>query len=451
MENDDEIEEQNADDDLASLSARGLALDVLFLSRREGVKGRRSVTEILSEALGEIHPPGRQEALTTELVYSAVRRRLTLDWIIEKFSGVPLERIEPLLLDILRLGVLQLVYMESVPDYAAVNESVRLARVTSRRKAAGFVNSVLRKVAARRADIPFPRREEGVIEHLSIVHSHPEWLVRRWVGQLGEETAESVCAADNIPPPITARVNILRTSREELLEKLAEDGVEAVALEQEQMIEIVSCRRRISRLRSFREGLFYLQDVSATIPTRMLAPGAGERVLDLCSAPGGKATHIAELMGNRGLVVACDIDGEKMPLLWENIERLGTRIVQPLVAQGTKIDSVLKPDFDRVLIDAPCSNTGVLRRRVEARWRLKERQLKELKTSQRRLLLSGCRVLKEGGVLVYSTCSIEPEENQEVIQRFLDERRDFELTEEKALLPRAGGGDGGYAARLVKK
>lgn len=434
------------------VSARLLAVDVLSLVRSHGELGTgRSATEILSRALAGSRFSQRDKALATELVYSTLRRQLTLDWIIEKLSEVNLRRIEPWLIDILRIGVLQLLYMRSVPEYAAVDESVKLARAALGKKAAGFANSVLRKVATSATCIPFPPREKDIVEHLSIVHSHPRWLVRRWVKRLGEEVAEGVCVADNTPPPITARVNILKISRDKLIERLAGEGVKTVSCEDEQMIEMVSSLREFSEVGSFREGLFYLQDISAVIPGRMLSPEEGEKVLDLCSAPGGKATHIAELMRNRGLVVACDIDEDKMPLLQENVERLGARIVQPAVADGTKIDAVLKPEFDRVLIDAPCSNTGVLRRRVEARWRLRERELKKLQRIQVDLLRSACRVLKRGGVLVYSTCSIEREENQDVIEEFLRGGQDLELEEERSFLPRARGGDGGYAARLIKQ
>jgi len=437
-----------------AMTARLLAVDVLSLVRGHGeLETGKSASDILSQALLASGLSRQDEALATELVYSTLRRRLTLDWIIEKFSGVEPRRIQPWLRDIIRIGVLQLVYMGGVPEYAAVDESVKLARAALGGRAAGFANSVLRKVAAGRSSIPFPSREKGVVEHISVVHSHPRWLVKRWLERMGEEAAEAVCVAGNTPPPITARVNLLRATREKLIAEMADEGAEAVPSEDDQMIEIVSSPKRLSDLRSFQEGLFYLQDVSATIPVRMLAPVEGERVLDLCSAPGGKATHIAELMHNRGMIVACDIDEQKMLLLRENIERLGTSTVRPLLADGAAIRRVLKAQFDRVLVDAPCSNTGVLRRRVEARWRLRESQLKKLQRIQKALLGSACLLVKPGGVLVYSTCSIEQEENQQVVEEFLSQRKDFKLDDEKAFLPRGGGagGDGGYAAKMVKR
>jgi 16S rRNA (cytosine967-C5)-methyltransferase len=431
--------------------ARALALRVLSLAHGRDETGKqRPATEILSECLLASGLSRRDEALATELVYSTLRRRLTLDWIIETFSGVPVKRIEPPLLDVLRLGVLQIVYVESVPKYAAVDESVKLAHAAGGKKAAGFANSVLRKVPAEESSMAFPEAEKDVLKHISIVHSHPRWLVERWVERLGKKVATSVCVADNAPPPMTARVNVLKTSRERLIETLARENVQASPRE-ETMIEITSSPGRLSELDSFREGLFYLQDVSAAVPARMLAPESGEKVLDLCSAPGGKATHIAELMGDRGIVVACDVDEARMSILSENVRRLGLRIVRPLVADGKKIDGVLKPDFDRVLLDVPCSNTGVLRRRVEARWRLKERELRRLQEAQSVFLRGAGSVVKRGGVLVYSTCSIEPEENQEVVEAFLRETKDFELKEQKTFLPRLGGGDGGYVAKLVRR
>jgi 16S rRNA (cytosine967-C5)-methyltransferase len=432
-------------------TARSLALQVLSRAGAARRKSSGAVTDLLSESLRSATLSRRDESLATELVYSALRRRLTLDWMIRKFSGVELKRIEQSLLNVLRLGVLQLVYLGGVPDYAAVDESVKLARRILGSKAAGFANSVLRKVAARASSVPFPRREDGLAQHISVVHSHPAWLVRRWLKRFGEETTVSVCIADNTPPPMTARVNTLKTTREKLIERMAREGAEAIPAEEDQTIEIVRSPKPLPQLRSFREGLFYLQDISATIAPRVLGPVEGERILDLCSAPGGKATHIAELMRDRGLLVACDIDEKKMPLLRENIHRLGTSIVRPLVADGTAIGSVLLPEFDRVLIDAPCSNTGVLRRRVEVRWRLNQRELKRLRETQSRLLRSASMVLKPGGVLVYSTCSIEREENEDVIAEFLGERPDFELKEEKAFLPGENKGDGGYVAKLVKR
>ncbi len=432
--------------------ARALALEVLSAMPRGGRRGvSRTATEILSGALLSSNLSPQDEARATELVYSTIRRRLTLDWIIEKFSGVPVTRIQPRLLDVLRLGVLQLVFMESVPDYAAVDESVKLASAAVGRKAAGFANSVLRKVASRASSIPFPDRNEDLAEHISVVHSHPRWLVRRWLEHYGEENTLSICTANNAPPPITARVNLLKTNREGLVESLMGEGVDVVAPEEDEAIEILRSPRRLSELESFREGLFYLQDVSTMIPAKLLAPVAGETVLDLCSAPGGKATHMAELMGNRGLIVACDIAELKMSLLQENIERLGTTIVRPLVADGERIEAVFLPEFDRILIDAPCSNTGVLRRRVEARWRLKQHDLKRLQKMQRALLRSASKVLKRGGVLVYSTCSIEPEEGRGVVEAFLEEEPGFGLEKEREFLPRADGGDGGYVARLLKR
>ncbi len=432
--------------------ARTMALQVLSRARRLAAEGKhRLTTEILSDAIKKSHLPRREEALATELVYSTIRRGLTLDWIIEEFSGVEVARIQPELLIVLRLGVLQLVYLRSVPDYAAVNESVELARRTLGKKAAGFANSVLRKIARGASSLPFPARSESIIEHLSVVHSHPKWLVQRWVERLGEDAAESVCIANNAPPPTTARVNALKVTREQVIERLAAGGVEATPRDQEDMVEIIRCPGRITSLASFREGWFYLQDSSGIISTKMLAPSGGDKVLDVCSAPGGKATHIAELMQNRGLIIACDIEARKMPALRENIDRLGTSIVHPLVADGTKIDGILRPDFDRVLIDAPCSNTGVLRRRVEARWRLGERDLQILPGTQLDLLKSAAKTLKNRGMLVYSTCSIEREENQYVVATFLGEETAFELVEERAFLPTIGRDDGGYAAKLLRK
>jgi len=430
-------------------SPRECALDVLQAPTGPS-KGFVETALHTQLAAGAFSPADR--ALITELVYGATRRRLTLDWVIERTSDRPIEKLDPALRLILHVALYQVLFMDKVPDYAAVNEAVEAAKRRLHAGAAKFANAVLRTVLRTKARLPWPTPDQDLVEHLAVVHSHPRWLVRRWLDHFGPDTTAEICKADNLPPAITLRVNRLKLSRDELIQRLASESVEAEAVGGDEAAVRVRTPGPLDTLQTFARGEFYIQDVTAMSVARLLDPRPGERVLDLCAAPGGKTTHCAELMDDTGRVVACDLDEKRLGLLAANVARLGLTCVEPARCDARHLPELLPAaSFDRVLLDAPCSNTGVLRRRAEARWRVKENDIGPLSERQGELLDAAALMLKPGAVLVYSTCSIEPEENARAVRAFLSRHGEFALEGETALLPDAAGADGGYMARLTRQ
>ncbi|MCX6338792.1 MAG: 16S rRNA (cytosine(967)-C(5))-methyltransferase RsmB [Candidatus Aureabacteria bacterium] len=430
------------------MTAREAAFRVLRGALRSDV----FVSELLDREFRLSALPLEDRRLATELAYGCLRRRGTLDAVIERCAGRGMREITPGIDDILRLGVYQLLYLDRVPAYAAVDETVELAKRFGPKGSEKFVNAVLRRAQRSQREIAPLAGEGSPASSLAAAHSHPLWLVERWLARWGRVEVEALCVANNTAPPFTVRVNRVRISRDELMTRLARESARAVphgghplALD----IEELPCPLR--DLASFREGLFQVQDVSGMRVVDLLGPRARERIADLCAGPGGKATGIAEAMGDEGEVICVELRGRKAGMISENAKRLGlnciTVVIGDALRAGTSIDT---QPVDRVLVDAPCSNTGVLRRRPEARWRVSENDIGRLAGRQVALLTAGAAVVRRGGILVYSTCSIEPEENEKVVERFLQEFPAFGIEDQISLYPHRSGCDGGYAARLVR-
>ena len=385
-------------------------------------------------------------ALVQELTFGVVRWQATLDWLIaRKTSG----RTQKVTLQILlRLGLYQLFWLQRIPDHAAVNESVELARQLGFGPQSGFINAILRSYIRERdetqkllADLKDTQPALG--------SSHPEWLVDRWRSRWGDEKLRKLLQWNNTPPSTFARVNTLRIAPESLLAQWGNEGVNAIPrsfdwVTQPLVYELQSFPS-LARLPSFQSGLFYVQDPSTLLSVAKLEPRPGEQILDLCAAPGGKTTFAAQLMNNQGLLVARDPNSNRRELIKENCSRLGVTCVRIESLDGQSGET-----FDRILVDAPCSNTGVIRRRVDSRWRVNAQEIERIARTQLELLHSSATQLRPGGVLVYSTCSIEPEENESVVQAFLRDHPAFHLDFERTLLPFIDGVDGAYVARLVR-
>jgi len=362
-----------------------------------------------------------------ELVMGVLRWRGQLDWIIQQVLKSPGKKIEPRVKDILRLGVYQLYHLDRVPPSAAVNESVRLARsILADEKISGFVNAALRAILRRKEEIAFPSLENEPWEHLTASLSHPRWLAGRWLKEFGVETAARICLADNFPPPWTLRVNTRKTTREKLSAELWHLGIPTRPAPFSPVGLIADKNPLVEGRDLFQRGLFFLQDEASQIVSYVLQPQPDERILDACAAPGGKATHIAELMENRGEVSALDFPEKKIRLIAENTRRLGLSIIKGLVADaGRPLPLDLRPAFDRILVDAPCTGLGTLHRNPEAKWKRKEEDLRRLQQVQLALLQNVSSYLKPGGVLVYSTCTLTAEENEQVVDRFLKTNSGF--------------------------
>jgi 16S rRNA (cytosine967-C5)-methyltransferase len=387
-----------------------------------------------------------ERALSQELSYGVVRRKLLLDEAIRQFSNVPSRHISQSVLNILRLGLYQLLYLDRIPEHSAVDESVKLAKIFCSAKSARFINAVLRTFL--RHDKKIVLLEKDPVRFLSISNSHPMELVQRWVHLWGVERTKALCEAGNVRPHWSLRVNSLRTSRPLLLDRLKEEGLDIQSGEHPLAI-ILNSPYPLAQLLSFREGLFQIQDefMLTIIDELELQPHL--RILDLCSAPGTKATAIAERMMDQGKIVALDRSFSRMKPILENMDRLGLHSIDLVVGDASFSPTLFRVPFDRILIDVPCSNTGVLAKRVEARWRYSFSNLKRLSDLQTRLLEAALEVLKPEGLLVYSTCSIDPAENEEVIQRVLTRESGIRLLSQKTSFPTAIQG-GGYWAKLKR-
>ena len=402
----------------------------------------------------------RDRALLHELVKGALRWRGRIDAAVDARVHVGLANTQPWIRNILRLGAYQILFLDRIPAHAAVDESVKLAHKYAHAGAAGLVNSVLRRLAEERDAIRWPEGDDAV--SLAAWGSHPLWIVERWLARFGAEETRALLSADNRTVPTGLRTNTLKNSREQLIVMLASEGVEARLAKLSPDLVWVEGHHSPGALHCFRSGLCTAQDESEALVGRVVAPRPHERVLDLCAAPGGKSTHLAELMRDDGEVWAMERDAHRVETLKATLARLGTHSVHVVHGDGRTYEFPMP--FDRVLVDAPCSGMGVLARRADARWRKGPEVLAEMPPVQLDLLRSAARRVVPGGVLVYSVCSFEPEETDHVVARFLSEHPGWTLESVAGavpeavvtpegfmlLLPHRHGCDGAFAARFRK-
>ncbi|MBI3538672.1 MAG: 16S rRNA (cytosine(967)-C(5))-methyltransferase RsmB, partial [Candidatus Eisenbacteria bacterium] len=385
-------------------------------------------------------PDPRDRALMHELVKGTLRMRGRLDWVLDSLVHVGFGQLPPWVRNVLRMGAYQILFLDRVPAHAAVDESVKLANKYGHPGTAGLVNSVLRRLVEQKDTLQFPAGDDA--ESLAVWGSHPRWIVERWIAAFGIEQTRALMAANNRSIRVGLRVNALRGTREKLLERLAADGVEASPAERSPDLVWVDSHHAPGTLAAFREGLCTVQDESEALVTRLVDPRRHERILDLCAAPGGKCTHLAERMEDDGEVWAVERNESRMPSLVASIERLGMHSVH--VVQGDGRTYIFPMPFDRVLVDAPCSGLGVLGRRADARWRKGPEVLREMPPIQLELLAAGGKRARPGGVVVYSVCSFEPEETTQVVERFLHQNPQFVLESAAELLPADVLGEDGF-------
>lgn len=411
--------------------ARKAAFKILYAVHQQEAYANVALAKELRQ--GNLSDVDRRFA--TELVYGAVKAGATLDWILKKYLSRPLNKVNPVVQDILRLGAYQLRYMDKVPASAACNEAVNLAKKFSNEGAAKFVNGVLRSMVREPEKAAFPEGKGNATLQLSLKSQHPEWLVRRWIKEFGYDEAVKLCEFNNQQAPLSVRTNTLMTSPSELLLQLTAAGVEAHRSELTEEGFILDKYGSLDSLLPLQEGHCQVQDESSMLVAHVLDPQPGEKIFDVCSAPGGKTTHIAALMQNRGKIVACDIYEHKLQRVMDNAQRLSVQIIEPLLLDAREIGAKFPNEADRVLVDAPCSGLGVLRRKPDSRWRKSPELLKELPRLQLEILKSAAKAVKSGGILVYSTCTIAHEENQDVVKAFLQENQDFVLENAGSRLP----------------
>ncbi|QKI83756.1 16S rRNA (cytosine(967)-C(5))-methyltransferase RsmB [Kroppenstedtia eburnea] len=447
-------------------SARNVALDVLIAVEERGAYSNL----LLNDRLKRSSLSPRDRGLATELVYGTLQRKNTLDWILNKLVRKGIDTLDPWVRHLLRLGIYQLRYLDRVPSRAAVHETVEIAKARGHRGIPGLVNGVLRSYLRRSREWTLPDSPKSVTD-LALVTSHPEWLVRRLVEVYGPETAHSVLKANNRPPGLSVRVNPLRGNRERVARLLQEEDPRLrIRLSPLSGQGLILTGGNPASGRLFREGWFTVQDESSMLVAELLAPRPGERVLDGCAAPGGKTGHLAERMENRGTLLACDIHPHKVKLIENQVRRLGLSMVEVRQADLRELPGTGEARFDRVLLDAPCSGWGVIRRKPDIKWSKNLQEVDSLRQLQAELLEAAARLVTPGGTLVYSTCTLEPQENREQITAFLKNHPTFQAdstlfdtlpapVREKALtgdgwvqiLPHHFESDGFFIARMIKE
>lgn len=363
----------------------------------------------------------RDRALAGEIAAGTLRWQGAFDHVIETFAGRTPGRLDPEILAILRISMFQLLHLDRVPAAAVVNDAVELAGKAGKRSASGFVNALLRRVSRERAQLPLPA--EPPIDLLAITLSHPRWLAARWLARHGAEAAETWARFDNAPPPLTIRANTLRTTRDALTVALREAGVETAPARFATDGLIVSSGNPLLTPLAH-SGVFFVQDEASQLVGEFAGAAPGERVLDACASPGGKTTQMAAAVGDAGMIVAADVRGRRLELLARTVTEAGASRVR-IVQANARAAAPFPAIFDLVLIDAPCSGLGTIRRDPDVRWRRAEKDLAELASAQGEMLTQLGRVVRPGGRLVYSTCSSEPDENEVVVSAFLAAHPEF--------------------------
>jgi 16S rRNA (cytosine967-C5)-methyltransferase len=414
---------------------RDLALRVLNgLSRKPGFSA--SSLDNLFRSRPRLED--RDRAFISQLVQGVVRWRARLDWTIRQTSDFPLKKISIPVLNLLRLALYQILFLDRVPESAAVNEAVKQAKKSQPSYIVAFVNAVLRKACRSKNQIPFPDRGKSPVEHLSTVYSYPEWLVRKWIREWGIDFTEALLESQNRFPSLTVRTNPLKINRSDLIHRLdAESGVLGKPTPYSpQGVRLSDFRGRVDQDKAFQDGLFQVQDEAAQLTSMLLSPVAGESVLDLCAGYGGKTTHLAELMGDQGKVIALDMNRTRLVSLATNAARLGIRSALAVAADAsTELSSLFRVRFDRIMVDAPCSGLGVISRHPDGKWNKQEEDIPRLAQLQKAILHSACSLLRRGGTLLYVTCTLSREENEEVVEACLAGNKDMALVDLKDRAP----------------
>ncbi|MFQ5640297.1 MAG: 16S rRNA (cytosine(967)-C(5))-methyltransferase RsmB [bacterium] len=401
-------------------SVRKISVDIY----RKAIENGVFADALLAEAFRKHRFTQRDKNLLIEIVNGALRWRGQLEWLLNQCFHGCFEDASSRLKSILAVSLYQLRFLDRVPNYAAINEGVEQAKQEGGKRWGNLVNAVLRNYLRKENSLKLPSFREAPIQGLAINFSPPEWMVRRWLERYGLQETKLLCEQNNRRPVTTLRVNTRRTSANRLIKDLNNAGFEAEKSHYFDDFIKVSSLQDLTTLSAFKDGHFAVQDESTAIAARLLAPRKGERVLDMCAAPGGKACYLTNMMQDTGCVIAVDRSHPRVHMLKQNIERLKLEKIQPIVADSTKLPVV---KVDKILLDAPCSGLGVLSRRADLRWKRTLNDIHRIRKLQSSLLDSASRNLKKDGVLVYSTCTIEPEENEFIIDWFLKQHGDYRI------------------------
>jgi 16S rRNA (cytosine967-C5)-methyltransferase len=410
-----------------------LVLDTL--SQKHHSHLDRIITDVVDNA--DLHLSGRDRNFINILIFGVLRWREKIDWIIARHSNTPLKKINPGVLNILRLGLYQIFFLDRVPDSAAVNTSVELAKQSAPQWVVKYVNAVLRNAVRSQNTLAFPSMGDDPARSISVNQSFPLWLTRRWIKRFGIKDCQALCDAFNAIPPITVRCNTLKLLREKLQDALLQDAQEiCVTLYSPAGLSFEQPQKPISEFSAFQNGLFQVQDEAAQLIACLLAPQPHEIILDACAGVGGKTGHIAQLMENKGRIIAADRDRKKLSQLENTMQQLGVGNVTITEYDFNQpVQNFKYSEFDRILVDAPCSGTGVIRRNPDTKWNVSESLFTQSGKNQLHLLRNISSLLKIGGTLIYAVCSFEPEENESVINRFLQTHKNFVVCRTYSNLP----------------
>jgi len=383
----------------------------------------------------------KDRALATELVYGTLRWMGWLSWMLQQTYHGKWVKVPVVIQRILEIGLYQILFLDKIPDYAVVNETVQIANEEKGQTWGRVVNGVLRQIIRNRGNLIPPSIEADPVLAISTRWSHPKWLVGRWIEQWGVERTQSLCQANNEKPKISIRVNRLKTNREEVLEYLRHAGFDAEPSRLLNEFVVMDHSGELTKVPLFSEGFFSIQDVSSGFVGRLMNPQPGETIVDLAAAPGGKTTHMTELGNNRVKIIAMDLHMARIQKIQKNQKRLNLKGILPILGDGCRLEV---KHIDKVLVDAPCSGLGVIRRRGELRWRFKPEKIPELVTLQKSLLSAGAKMINSGGILVYSTCTILPEENEQVVDEFLRNHSCFQIEDARQYVDSAVVSERGF-------
>ncbi|TAL67556.1 MAG: 16S rRNA (cytosine(967)-C(5))-methyltransferase RsmB [Bacteroidetes bacterium] len=441
------------------IGVRGIAVKILSRFERSDAY----LEKLLDNEIRNNNFNQMDKGLLTELVNGVIRWKWKLDWVLTGFYQGDYLKCLNIVKNALRVGLYQILFLEKIPVHAAVNESVEIVKKIQGDKTAGLVNAVLRNIARNIDNVRFPEKAEDLQYYLSVVYSHPRWMVKRWLERFGEQEAEALLSANNRRPFIPIRINTLKATQENVLQYLNEKGISYfVSRFIPTSIILKSPRLDIRSLEIFRDGLITIQDTSAALAAKLANPTPGQKVLDMCAAPGGKSFLLAELMKNEGELISIDKYAAKMRFIEDGARRLGLNIIKATTADAETVE--LGEEFDIVVTDVPCSGLGTISKKPDIKWKREREDLPVLQAMQRRILLNAVHHVKPGGAILYSTCTTEPEENTDNIKWLLEVFPNFELDPAEKYLPGevCSNGflqtyphkhyiDGAFAARLIKK
>lgn len=431
---------------------REIALKILYKIDKEKAYSNIALNQEIRE---NKELKARDIGLISEITYGVTNWKLTIDSIIEKYSNIKIKKISHWIINIIRMGIYQIIWLDRIPKSAAVNESVNLAKRYGHKGSTNFVNAILRKIT--KEDYDELKNIENSTEKLSKMYSMPVWLVEKLLEERDINIVENICKELSLRPDITIRRNSLKVGKEEFEELLIKNQIKFQNSKINSDFYILEEIKNIEKLELFKQGYFTVQDISAGLASYYLQPKSGELVLDACSAPGGKTTYLAEIMKNTGKIEAWDIYEHRTKLVKENADRLGITIIDTKEKDATIYYPEYKEKFDKILLDVPCLGIGVIKRKPDIKWQRESKNIEEITKIQKKILETCAKYLKSKGTIIYSTCSILKEENQQIVEQFLKENKEFKLeklTEKNCqtleILPQKAQ-DGFFIAKLIKK